>query len=317
MKRRNVSLIRSIGIGLRNSFVQNAGLKGICLACALLLVAYQRSQEDERTRTVAFSIDAQLPGPGKRRELMTPIPPSVRVTVQGSTRALEELATATPSLELDLRDGRTSHVRLLPELFDLPPGVSVKLIEPTSLDFEWQDIITREVPVQCSVTGSAAEGHEVSKLTVEPDVVELSGPQGLVRVAQFVRVAPFDISGLATGTYNRTLALDSPPGRTNYADRQSVTVSVEIRRRLTASSFPRLAVEVVGVNPISVIPARVDVTVKGPPEVVARLVPELVIPRVDLSEIGPGKHGSIVLPVSVDLSNASAEIQPPTVKVTW
>jgi hypothetical protein len=38
---------------------------------------------------------------------------------------------------------------------------------------------------------------------------------------------------------------------------------------------------------------------------------------VDLSKLEPGKHGSIVLPVSVDLSQATAEIQPPTVKVTW
>ena len=43
----------------------------------------------------------------------------------------------------------------------------------------------------------------------------------------------------------------------------------------------------------------------------------LVVPRVDLTGIDTSKHGSAALPVIVDLSQAEAILQPPTVKVTW
>ena len=76
----------------RTAFTANLGLKAIAFVAALVLVAYQRSQQDERTRTVPFSVDVQLPEASKRRELMTAIPPSIRVTVQGSLSALDELS---------------------------------------------------------------------------------------------------------------------------------------------------------------------------------------------------------------------------------
>lgn len=317
MKRKPVSLRKRLWGALRASFVQNAGIKGICLCCALLLVAYQRSQEDERTRTVAFNLDAQLPSPAKHRELMTTLPPNVRVTLQGSARALEQISTATPTLELDLRDGRMTHVRLAPELFELPPGVRVKLIDPASLDLDWQDVVRREVPIQSSVTGSVAEGHEVSKVTVDPEIVELSGPQGVLRLTQYVRTAGFDVTGLTVGTYRRTLALDPPPSRTSYPDRASATVTVEVQRRLVATHYPRLALEIVGASGAVATPSKVDVTVKGPPEVIRGLSADLILPRIDLSKLDLGKHGSAILPVVVELTNATAEVQPPSVKVAW
>src|SRR5690606_10032187 len=114
--------------------------------------------------------------------------------------------------------------------------------------------------------------------------VQVRGPSSVVRVIQFVRAAPFDITGLSTGSYRRQLALDPAPNRTSYVDVNSATVTVDIRRRLVSSSFSALPVEIVGAPHASTIPSKVDVTVKGPPEVIRGLPAELVVPRVDLSE---------------------------------
>ncbi len=302
---------------LFSALTANFGLKLFCFCCALLLVAYQRSQTDEKARTIAFTLNAQLPDKSTQRELMTPLPPNLKVTVQGSTRALEELASSTPSVDLDLRTGRQSRVEFSTDQLDLPPGVSVRLIDPPSLQLEWQNIITRQIPVQSSVTGRVADGHEVSKLKVEPETVALRGPSSLVRVTQVARVAPFDITGLSTGDHRRQLALDPPPSRTQYVDVSSVTVTVEIQRRQLSVNFPRLPVEIIGIPGAKVVPVKVDVTVRGTPEVVKALQPELVIPRVDATKLDTQKHGSAALPVIVDLTRATAEIQPPTVKVSW
>lgn len=301
----------------KSAISDNLGLKAVCFFFALLLVAYHRGREEDKTRTVEFALDVQLPPEKSRRELMTALPARIKVTVQGSSSVLDTLASSAPSLELDLRSGIIEHVRFEPAQFDLPPGLSIGFIEPASLHLEWQDVISREIPVQTSVTGQVAEGYEVHGTKVAPERVELTGPASLVKVTQFVRVAPFDVTGLSAGTYDRQLALDPPPNRTRYSAASNVTVSVEIRRRVFAVPFRGLDVELVGITGARTTPAQVDVTVKGPPEVVKALQQALVVPRVDLTGIDTQKHGSKVVEVTVDLTGAQAEVQPPSVKVTW
>lgn len=301
----------------RDALTANLGLKSVCFLLALVLVSYQRSQEEEITRTIEVVLDVQLPPAASGRELMTTLPPSLKVAVQGSSTALDTLSESTPAVNLDLRDGSVQQVRFEKDQIEVPPRVSVTVIEPATLELEWQDIISRRINVQSSVTGLVADGFEVHNLTVDPGQVALRGPARLVRVTQFVRVAPFDVTGLSEGTFDRQLALDPPPNRTSYVGASSVTVKVEVRRRLFVMPFQARPVEVVGIPGARTTPARVDVTVKGPPDVVKALSEELVVPRVDLSGSEHPRRGSKVVPVTVDLRGAEAEVQPPTVKVRW
>jgi hypothetical protein len=302
---------------LRSAFADHIGLKLVCLIFALALVGYQRSLEEKRTRTVTFQLDAQLPADSKKRQLMTTLPPVIRLTVEGSTRSLDQLVTSVSSVALDLRDGNLEQVVFQPSDFDIPSDVVIRSIEPERITLEWQDIITRAVPVQSSVTGNVAEGFEVSSLAVDPDSVELTGPASLVQVTQFSRVAPFDVTGLSEGNYRRLLALDPPPDHTNYAGPSSVAVSVEIRRRLVSQVFSEVPVQVIGIPNARSVPTSVVVTVVGPPEVVRGVTRDLLVPQAAVSEDEGERHGSKMVDVKVELSRAKAEIQPPRVKVNW
>lgn len=302
---------------LKASLTEHLGIKALCLVCALALVGYQRSLEDTRTRTVAFQLDFQLPPESANRELMTPLPPDIKLTLEGSTRQLDQLVSEVNSHAVDLRSGTQEQLVFRPQDFDIPVGVKVRFIEPARIALEWQDIITREVPVQSSVTGRVAEGYEVASLSVEPSTVQLRGPANLVQVTQFVRVAPFDVTGLSEGSFRRLLALDPPPDRTSYVGVSNVAVKVDIRRRLVSQVFTQVPVEVVGIPGARTTPAEVVVTVIGPPEVVRGINADLIVPRADVSEVEANQHGSKMVEVVVELSRAKAEIQPPTVKVSW
>jgi YbbR domain-containing protein len=316
--RHRPGLVRRFLGGLRRALTENLGLKFICLVCATLLVAYQRSQTDEKARTIAFTLDTQLPPQQARRQLTTPLPPHVNVTVQGSSNALDDLAASLPSIDLDLRKGERARIDFTADLFDLPPGLSVRGIDPPTLKLSWEDVVTRQLRVQASVTGSVAQGYEVASMVVEPEFVGIQGPASAVRIVQLARVAPFDISGLSTGTYRRQLALDPAPSGTTYLDAADVvTVTVQIQERQLSVNFPGLPVDVVGIPGARVVPDEVDVTVRGAPEVVRALQPEMVAPRVDATQVNTESHGSAIMKVQVDLSRATTEIQPPSVKVSW
>ena len=309
----------------KEAFTENVGLKALSLAFAVGLFVYLHGQQDLQERTIPVDLMMRLPPKSAehKRELMTQVRPSIHVTLQGSARAIDQLLQrGVAPVELDLRDGTTESVTFEKEMISLPPGVEVKIIDPPSVQLEWQDVVTRQIPVQASVTGKPAEGYVVKgEPEVEPEEITAEGPVGSVEVLQFARLAAFDVSGLTEGTYRRRLAMDAPPSRISFIGSQNVMVKVTIARRVSEAKFNRLPVEVVGVGMATTNPRTVNVTVIGSPEVVRALRAEQVVPRADLSQIEPKPntrgHGSVTVKVTVDVANAEAEIQPPSVTVRW
>jgi YbbR domain-containing protein len=266
---------------------------------------------------------SQKPSDSANRELMTQIPPNIYVTLRGSAHALEQLMREDPPLiELDLRDGNTQVVRFDETMFELPRGVEVLMFDPPTIQLEWQDVVSRSIPVQAALTGTPAEGYVVSgQPLVNPREVVVEGPKRVVEVMQFARLAAFDVTGLTEGEYRRPIAIDAPPPRVHYVGLGNITVNVKIARRVSEAKFERLGVEVIGAANGVANPRQVEVTVIGPPEVVRALRAEQIVPRADLAaaKIDPTKqpHGSAIVPVTVDVAAAETHIQPPTVTVKW
>lgn len=312
-----------LGTWLKLAFSANLGLKTISLVVALGLVAYTRSQLEETQRTVPVGLVLRLPPESAKRELMTPMPANIHVTLVGTTRAIDQLIqTGVTPVELDLREGKKESVTFDDGMFSLPPDVEIKIIDPPSLTLDWEDIIVRTIPIQAARTGQPAKGYEVKgELAVEPDEIEVRGPESRVEVMQFARLAAFDVTGLTEGVYRRRIAIDEPPNRVKYIGPKSAMVTCTIAPRQTESKFQRRPVEVVGPSRGRADPSTVDVTVTGAPEVVAALRAEQIIPRADLSSAGidlqKRPHGSATLRVRVELEDAEAKVQPPTVVVTW
>lgn len=308
------------------AFTENIGLKLIAFCFALGLFAYQHSREDQQQRTVPVGVVLRLPPDSEKRELMTPTPANVHVTIRGSTRAIDRLiAAGVPPVELDLRDGHTERINFETDMFALPLDVEVAIVDPPSIELEWQAVVTRQIPVQASITGKAVDGYVVKgDLKVDPTHVTVEGPASLVEVMQFARLSAFDVSGLTEGVYRRRIAIDDPPPRVRYVDPKNPrpAVTVTIARRVSEQPFPNRPVEVIGVIGGKTSPRTVDITVIGPPEVIRSLRPEQVVPRVDLTkavdiDLDEQKHGSATLTVEVEIADAEVKIQPPRVSVRW
>lgn len=304
---------------LKDALSSNLGLKGLSLLFALGLVVYQREQQNEQQLSIPVGIVLRLPNDAANRELMTTMPVNVHITVRGASNAIETMVqTGVPPVALDLRDGKIERVVFDRGMFSLPHDVELKVIDPPTVDLEWEDVIVRQIPIQSSITGDLADGYEKGEVVVDPKTTTVRGPASLVEVMQFGRLAAFDVAGKTDGVYRHQIALDPPPARIKYIGATSATVTVQIRRRMIHQTFPNLAVEIVGSVPATIKPRTVDVTVHGPPEVIAALRKSLVVPQVDLQAVVTGKpHGTAALPVKVDLAKAEVETQPPSVVVSW
>jgi hypothetical protein len=319
---RGSEIAGAFAVWLRAAFTENIGLKALSIAFALGLFAFQRGREDKQQRTVPVGVVMRLPPDSAKRELMTPVPASIHATLRGSTRAIDALLqTGVAPVEVDLRDGQRDAVTFEPSMFSLPPDIEIAIIDPPSIQLDWQDVVTRQVPLQASITGQPAEGFVVKgEPEVDPEQMTVRGPVSMVETTQFVRLAPFDATGLTEGIYRRPIAIDAPPNRVSFIGPRNATVTVTIARRLAEARFTKRLVEVIGLPNAVVLPRTVDVSIIGPPEIVRSLRAEQVVPRVDITKlpgVDPKAHSSITAEVKVDIAEAEAEVQPPTVTVKW
>ncbi|MGC4066980.1 MAG: hypothetical protein QM784_20560 [Polyangiaceae bacterium] len=72
----------------------------------------------------------RLPPESSERELMTPIPANVHVTLRGATRALDQLIqSGVPPIEVDLRQGNRDVLVFSDKMLSLPRDVDVAIID--------------------------------------------------------------------------------------------------------------------------------------------------------------------------------------------
>ncbi|AKT36296.1 CdaR family protein [Chondromyces crocatus] len=303
---------------LRSAFLENLGLKAMSLAFALGFYAFIHGAENAQ-RTFSVSVVSVMPKEELNRQLMTQLPTEVAVTLSGSRTQLDDLrADDLGTLQLDLRTGRVPYVELDQSMFHVPEGLTAEQIYPPRIELRWDDVITRVIPVQVSRTGELPTGFEVKeKIAVEPMSVKARGPQSIVEVMQYARTEAFDVTGLTTGTYDRTLALDRPPKLVVY-DADSVKATLEVTREMVTRSFDR-KVEVVGLPRARTTPASVTVRITGTTEEVNALAPEAVVPLVELkgTTVDTAQPGSAFLDVVVDVGSLRVEVSPPRVLVKW
>lgn len=303
---------------LLGAFTENLGLKLVSLLCAIGFFVFIRgSERAERRFDVGVAQD--LPPETAHRTLVKDPPSEISVTLSGPRTQIESLPRDLGTIVLDLSSGRETTVEIKPAMIpNVPPGVKVEQIFPARIEVRWDDVVSREVPVQVGRTGEPEEGFAVKgNPTADPATVVARGPHSIVDLMQFARSAPFDVAGMTEGVHTRVLPLDLPPQGVEYAV-PSITASVEVAREERVVPFKAVRVEVVGLPKATTRPEVVTVTVRGAPDAVGGLDPAQIVPRVSLpADVDTSKPGSAMGKVLVDVPNAAAEVQPGEVLVKW
>ena len=205
---------------IRGALLENPGLKLLSLACAIALYALQHGSEPAQ-RTFSVGLISIMPPESANRQLLTPLPTEIGVTLAGSRTQLDELhADNIGGARIDLRNARDTKIDLDSSMFHVPPGLSVQQIIPSSIQVQWDDVITKPVPIQVPRTGELPPGLAVKGVVVaDPFQLQARGPRSVVDVIQFARAAPFDVSGLALGSSPRQASARQTPEPRNLRSR--------------------------------------------------------------------------------------------------
>jgi YbbR domain-containing protein len=269
-------------------------------------------------RGLEVSLLVRPPPSDLRRVLMTDLPDRVRVVVKGPPTLVNAIRPESlGGVEVDLSDGRVAVARIDPTTLQLPAGVTILSVQPSSLQLSWEDLVERDVPVRVETVGQTAPGtRPAAIIEAIPPRVHVSGPALYIDGLSAVRTEPIDVTGLEAGQHTRRVALEPPRSRVHYVGATSVRVVITVERDLIERRLDHLEVTVVGSQRVQLRPNAVSIRVRGPAGAVSAIDAALIVPTVDVSEEIVSRREAVRLPVRAGHLPSGIElvaIEPPEV----
>ena len=205
---------------------RNLGLKFLSttIACLLwLLVAGERVVERVLRAPVEFqNLPAGL-------ELVGIPPDTVEVRLRGSSGALSRIASGDMAAVLDLRTARPGRrlFHVTPTQITVPYGIEVVQVGPSTLTVEFEMTGFRTVPIEPVIEGKPADGFEVTKVTTEPQTVEVTGPESALKRLENAVTEPVSVAN-ENRPVKESVTIGVPDASLRLRTPQSAVVTVTI-----------------------------------------------------------------------------------------
>ena len=205
---------------------RNLGLKFLSttIACLLwLLVAGEGVVERVLRAPVEFqNLPAGL-------ELVGIPPDTVEVRLRGSSGALSRITAGDMAAVLDLRTARPGRrlFHVTPTQITVPYGVEVVQVGPSTLTVEFEMTGFRTVPIEPVIEGKPADGFEVTKVTTEPQTVEVTGPESALRRLANAVTEPVSVAD-ENRSVKESVTIGVPDASLRLRAPQSAVVTVTI-----------------------------------------------------------------------------------------
>jgi len=224
------------------------------------------------------------------------LPSQVVIQVSGSRAALKGLTT-------QLRDGLVKYVVDLEEVepgltvhsFRRPPAgmsnlVTMQTVSPAEVEFRFDELSTRTLPVQLTVRGDLAPGYVETERTVEPALVTLMGARSELSELHAVPTVPLRLN-TKRETVDQNVALDLSGMHMHPDSATSVRVNVGIAEVAGDGKVVGVPVTFGDGKRFTMDPATCTVSLFGPLPVLAELDSESLRAEVvgQLEQVGkPG-----------------------------
>lgn len=205
---------------------RHVGLKAVSIGVAILLWMVV-SGEATVERGLRVPLELQQVPPGL--ELQSELPALVDVRVRGGSATLSRMAAGDVVAVLDVHTALSGQrlFQLTPDQVRAPFGVEVLQVSPSSVAMLFEKTATKEVRVVPSIDGVPAPGFVVGNWTVDPQTVEVTGPESVVEKVIAATTESVSVAGARDAVNDRvTVGFIEPALR--LKDPRLASVHVEI-----------------------------------------------------------------------------------------
>jgi hypothetical protein len=206
------------------------------------------------------------------------IPVSALIEFKGKGSAITGMLFYNVSLNLELpeMDNSTTiklkdylHFLDLPATFGLEIG---EIIEPKTIEFVVDDLITSKKPILLSGSVGTTDGYTLMGYTLIPDTVEISGPKSLVNRQDYVFTDLLEIDNQKMN-FTSQISLKNPqPGITSL-NPFGIEVTFDIQRLIERVVYD-IPIRVINVPPnytVEAVPNKMSLKIKGGEDLVAKI----------------------------------------------
>jgi YbbR domain-containing protein len=205
---------------------RNLGLKFLSTLVATMLwliIAGERVVERVMRAPVEFqNLPAGL-------EIVGDAPDTIDVRLRGSSGALSRMTAGDMAAVIDLVTARPGQrlFHITPGQVNVPYGVEIVQVGPSTLTMEFELSGIRQVPVEPNVDGRPAPGYEVIKITSDPATVEVAGPESALKRLQAAITEPVSVVD-QTRTVREVVNIGVPNATLRLRMPQTAVVTVTI-----------------------------------------------------------------------------------------
>lgn len=221
--------------GVQRFFTTNLPYKALSVLIALALWFIVRDERIETTVNIALEVQASGELLVSNEQL-----PELTVVVTGTRVSLSRLRAM--NLVHVVKPGNAEPgpitVRFRPEDLDLPSGIDVVSVSPSSAAIRLEARAVRRIPVKARILVAEGTGFRVRKVVVTPERVRVAGPTSVVAGLEEVWTEAIDVApnGLdpITGEYRVSL----PHRQLRLEDTTPVSVRIELEAEPAALGAP-------------------------------------------------------------------------------
>jgi YbbR domain-containing protein len=262
-------MLSSLRQHLHNIFLRNAYLKlvaGILTISLYIWVGVDR----EVSRTVSVPVRVNVP---QDVVLISKSLSRVTLTVRGKWSEVhrvnaEDFAPISVQVEKNDEDGV---IPLSSDLVEAPPGVRVIAVRPNSMRIDLAHRLSKAVPVRADLRGQPPKGYTLDSVDLNPEQIQISGPEDALGTVENVTTEPVDVSG-RTKSFRTDVRIRLPNPVVSYVDKEMVSLNIDISSQRTTKTLDNIPVFAVNTTRATDIhPDAVSITVKGPRELLQKL----------------------------------------------
>ncbi len=156
----------------------------------------------------------------------------IHVRLRGSSNVIKGITPRDVSTTVDLSNTRVGEkiVPLSPQNVQAPFGTEVIRVNPSSVRFNLEKTITKDVTVIPTILGEPAEGYEISQVLVNPEKVRIEGPESRVTAIDSIPTVPIRIDPTQTPA-PQAVELDVADPQIRLQRPSPVEIRVDVRKK--------------------------------------------------------------------------------------
>ena len=154
---------------------------------------------------------------------------SVEVRLRGTRVSLNALKDTTPVYALDLSDIKVGEnlIALDPANLKLVGALEVVAFRPSRIGLSVDQVLEKVVPVEIDMETDLSQDFKAVSTAIEPAVVSVRGPQGIVRDMTSMRASPIVVGDITQpGRVTVNVPLDAPEEVEVIPPQVQVTIAV-------------------------------------------------------------------------------------------